>query len=369
MQDPFLNSELVDGVRWFYIPADKESGLMVDGSNCLDDEMVIPPILAGQYVEMICLRDGDSHVRSIRIPKYVKDISSLSFKDYLFHKAFTVDEGNPYFCAVDGVLYTKDMKKLVLCPRHHIRPVDIPFGVRDIGDNAFSGSKVTAVIFPSSVKRIGNYAFQNCEFLRRIELPPFLTSIGWEAFSGSYLEEVHINSGLRWIEYGAFGKCECLESITVDQNNTAFEVIDGVLYHKRRRELVCCPNRHKSFCVPEWVKSIGPGSFNGCAHLESLTIPEGVTHVDDAFAGCVELTSLTFPRSVRSIGECLYDWDNKKLKQFVFLGPPPRPAADFKSWGDMVETLYVSEFEVEWSKFVAENYLKGKLIDGMKTTT
>lgn len=356
----FQNSEVVDGVRWFYIPADEEIGLMLDGTNCSDDEMVIPPVLGGESVESICIRHNDSHVRSVRIPKYVNDISPRSFKEFVFHKAFTVDEENQYFCAVDGVLYTKDMKKLVLCPRHHIKPVDIPFGVEDIGENAFSGSKVTAVRIPSTVMRICDYAFQDCSFLREIELPPSLTSVGWEAFAGTRIAEVNINSGLKRIEYGSFGKCERLEKITVDQKNVAYKVVDGVLYHKRRKELVCCPDTRQSFCVPAWVKSIGPGAFNGCRHLATLTIPEGVRHVDCAFSECNALTSLTFPRSVRSIGECMFDIGNKKLKRVVFLGPPPVIPSDFASWNDMIETVYTSEFEAAWSDFIRENNLKGR---------
>ena len=80
----FQNSEVVDGVRWFYIPADEEIGLMLDGTNCSDDEMVIPPVLGGESVESICIRHNDSHVRSVRIPKYVNDISPVPSRSLSF---------------------------------------------------------------------------------------------------------------------------------------------------------------------------------------------------------------------------------------------------------------------------------------------
>ena len=52
------------------------------------------------------------------------------------------------------------------------------------------------------------------------------------------------------------------------------------------------------------VTSIGVGAFGSCFNLTSVTIGNGVTHIDNsAFYGCSGLTSITIPNSVTSIGD------------------------------------------------------------------
>ena len=51
------------------------------------------------------------------------------------------------------------------------------------------------------------------------------------------------------------------------------------------------------------VTRIGPEAFNHCKELASVTIPEGVTHLEwHAFDACSGLESVTFPESLRDIG-------------------------------------------------------------------
>ena len=50
------------------------------------------------------------------------------------------------------------------------------------------------------------------------------------------------------------------------------------------------------------VTSIGWESFRGCKGLKSVTVPEGVTHIDYAFLECADLESVKLPSSLKSIG-------------------------------------------------------------------
>ena len=57
------------------------------------------------------------------------------------------------------------------------------------------------------------------------------------------------------------------------------------------------------YTIPSNFTKIGNSAFRHCK-LESITIPFGVTHIDDwAFANCNNLKSITIPASVRQIGK------------------------------------------------------------------
>lgn len=71
----------------------------------------------------------------------------------------TVDADNSYYTAVDGVLYTKDMKKLVLYPNGKTdESFDIPEGTAVIGDRAFLGSYSEKILsVPATVQKIEEF--------------------------------------------------------------------------------------------------------------------------------------------------------------------------------------------------------------------
>ena len=59
---------------------------------------------------------SDEYVQFINIGKDVQYIADSAFYSCKQLRAVFVDEENPFYCDVDGVLYTKDMKTLVLHP-------------------------------------------------------------------------------------------------------------------------------------------------------------------------------------------------------------------------------------------------------------
>ena len=177
---------------------------------------------------------------------------------------------------------------------------------------------LSAVSSVSAMSSIGRNAFYNCGSLTEINIPDSVTSIGDRAFA----------------------HCQSLTEIHVSKENQIFRVIDGVLFSKNDKYLLCYPcgltadhydipqcvetigdgaffycTRLKSISIPENVTSIGDGTFLNCTSLTTISIPDSVTNIGDwAFENCTNLTTLNIPDSVTSIGEGAF-WGSISLTE------------------------------------------------------
>ena len=99
-----------------------------------------------------------------------------------------------------------------------------------------------------------------------------------------------------YIGISAFSDCRSLASVTIPVGVTgidqwAFSRCSGLT----------------SVTIPAGMKGIGPGAFGGCSGLTSVTIPNSVWSIGiQAFSGCSGLTSVTIPAGVKSIEECAF---------------------------------------------------------------
>lgn len=74
-----------------------------------------------------------------------------------------VSPENRFFRSVDGVLFDKEMTRLVQCPGAKSGMYEIPSSVAEIAPFAFSGCrKLSEIRIPASVKTIGDRAFDDC---------------------------------------------------------------------------------------------------------------------------------------------------------------------------------------------------------------
>jgi len=95
-----------------------------------------------------------------------------------------VSEENPAYRTLDGVLFSRDQKKLAGYPAgNSARSYAIPNGVTSIGGLAFNGCEtLTSVTIPDSVTTIEQYAFYGCKSLADATIPSSVTSLGNRAF-------------------------------------------------------------------------------------------------------------------------------------------------------------------------------------------
>lgn len=212
---------------------------------------------AVKYIGRFAFRECTS-LKHIEIPKNVKKILPGVFYGCDYLQKLTVNKQNSNFVAVDGVLFSSDMKQLISCPSLFRNSYTIPKGVEEICDFAFgkcymekiSGNQVvgyglTSIVFPESLKKIGDGAFMECTRLKNIKLPEKLEIIGSLAF-GDYslfnygssiqvgktkLNSIEIGDNVSWIGDKAFAAYDINEFV-VSESNIYFSAHGNKLTNK-----------------------------------------------------------------------------------------------------------------------------------------
>jgi|GEM_PF-1165682 len=106
---------------------------------------------------------------TVTIPNSVNNIGDDAFAVCYGLTSIAVEEGNPSYITVDGVLFNKNQSTLILFPaKKNANSYSIPSTVTSIGRYAFAGSTLTDIVIPSTVEKIGSSAFWGCRSLKKI---------------------------------------------------------------------------------------------------------------------------------------------------------------------------------------------------------
>ncbi|MCM1295252.1 MAG: leucine-rich repeat protein [Muribaculaceae bacterium] len=177
-----------------------------------------------------------------------------------------------------------------------------------IGEKFLSMERgVTKVVLPSTIKYIGNSAFNSCLKLTTINIPASVESLGDFVFTGcSSLKNVSA-SGVYTYDAGALYKnkeilvyAPCAANITIPEGIT--EIADYAFYYNANV---------KSLTVPSSVTKIGEGAFGNCTSLETVTFQgSNLKEIGNFAFAYTDLTYLTIPSSVVTIGENMMVYAN-----------------------------------------------------------
>lgn len=142
----------------------------------------------------VCTEIGDGAFRSCTKLVSVNIPDKMSNIGYAFHfncdslSSISVGENNPNYLSIDGNLYSKNGKTLILYAKGKADTVfTIPDGVTTIEDNAFFGcDNLESVIIPDSTTTIYSCAFDYCHNLESIIIGNGVKSIGDNCFNSCY---------------------------------------------------------------------------------------------------------------------------------------------------------------------------------------
>jgi len=105
----------------------------------------------------------------VSLPSTVTEIGSYPFQNCGALSAITVDDANPYFSSVNGVLFNHEKSVLLAYPGGNVQSTYvIPDGVTTIGFYSFTAcGNLTTVLLPKSLMTLENYAFYDCPLLTK----------------------------------------------------------------------------------------------------------------------------------------------------------------------------------------------------------
>lgn len=296
---------------------------------------------------------GCDSITSIRIPASVNELYGSSFAGCNI-EAYVVDEANEYYTAVDGVVYTKDLKTLIAFPsaypnKHFVVPsttqiiaysafrdsriesIDLPNGLSIIEDWAFEGSSIRSIEMPDTITEIGESIFCFCKNLESVQLSKGIIKIPARVFSSCYkLKELDIPSNVKSIEYSSLAWCDGLEIL---------QLHDGLEEIGERGPMLISDGKLREVVFPKTLKKVPGGIFNYSPYINEFKIdsanpyfsvidgalcskdgkilysvpnryridfmiPEGVEKIEEmAFMNMYKLVQITLPSTLRIIGE------------------------------------------------------------------
>lgn len=205
-------------------------------------EITVPDELDGKPVTEIkdfSLFNAES-LKTIYIGKNVETIGEWSMTNNQHLEKFVVDEENPYFCSVDGVLFTKDMKTIVYFPP-----------AKDIEFNKYGDAQnKTTYAIPEGVEIIRSKAFYKCYYVEDITIPSTVKRIEEKAFHRTAaLYQITLPEGLEYIGKDAFAYCFS-ENYETESN----------------------PKSKTQIVIPSTVKEIGEYAFFNCEKVSKVTM-------------------------------------------------------------------------------------------------
>lgn len=242
-------------------------------------------------------------------------------------KALVEKDGCQFIASADGgailTRYIGDKSTLIVPSSVEIGGKTLP--VTEIGRNSLENSvELLEITVPTSVKKIGDSAFENCMYLIISVAAPQKPE-GWQS-------EWNCGCPVVW---------NCAENKAADNGFVYFTAADGNRYavkdNKATFVLFCgsetdysvpesvgfegsnyavtCVGSYafyfsqiKRAVLPNGITEIGFGAFKDCRQMEEILLPPSVTKiVDYAFSQCISLKTVDLPLELLDLGEAAFE--------------------------------------------------------------
>ena len=178
----------------------------------------------------------------------------------------------------------------------------------------FVSRDVKNVIIPSSVKRIGSFAFDECQHLKSIEFSEDseLKSIDKLAFFHSTIESISIPEKVEELKEGWCCCVPKLNRISISSLNSRFSFHNSNMILGKSNEkvvdydvIVFACRDIKNAIIPSKIERINSFAFDGCDNLKTIEFSENseLVSIGQGAFSCSSLEKISIPNHVKCINE------------------------------------------------------------------
>jgi len=230
-----------------------QSGYVADYTNCRPEAKKIT--IPTKYKTLTAIAPALRNIETVVIHAGILKINQQSIH---CSRAYVVDDDNPNFASIDGILYNKDISAVISVPfEKEMAGFRFPGTVRKFLNNAF-----------------GYYSFETFLLQKGIEDP---------------------------------GNLSVKKNFEVEEGNLFLKTIDGILYSADGKTLFSAPRRAKlaNLLLPEGLERINKDAFNG-VKVNKIVLPHGLKTIESQAFIDSTLTQIYIPDSVEFIGDSAF---------------------------------------------------------------
>lgn len=160
----------------------------------------------------------------VELPDSLCQIKYRPFDKCIQLKEIRLSSVHPVYRFQDDILIDKRNNTLVyMLESAATGEVFIPEGICIIGDDAFAHTNVTDIVFPESLRKIGNSAFIGCNSLKHVVVPGHVLNVGLRAFElCENLQEIIFEEGVQYIFDHTFERCSSLQRVYLPESLSYF---------------------------------------------------------------------------------------------------------------------------------------------------
>lgn len=269
----------------------------------------------------------DEILNEISFGKDVKEIDGKSIYSCWWVQNVWIDDENPYYCDIDGVIYSKDLTEIVFYPNDHDKYIRAKMGYDNLIDD--DGNPMEE-LWGTTERYDENFLAEYNKVVRTYVVPSTVTKIGQLAFAYSNITDLYIPEGVTTMEPMAVFKNTVL--LNIYSYKTESKITD-VTY----KSINSMSQVYNS--LPEGLEYIGSDCFYYCRGLTYMYVPSSVTYIghhafwDTVYKEDGEL------KGVKAIDVAASEDDFSKVEK----GDSWRPQYDYMLFKKSVDVNYQSQ--------------------------
>jgi len=184
--------------------------------------------------------------------------------------------------------------------------LNLPESLEELGRDCFNDCQFTgSLVIPTKITVISDGCFTNNRFTGDLVIPDNIKVIGVAAFSGNdFTGQLIMHDGITDIGHYSFKNTRFQgdliipnQIVTIGSNTFSGNMFSNVVFPNGLIKIEAeafynCVNLMETLILPETLLSIGNNAFYGCKHLPGIILPAQLKVIEDqAFRNCFGLVS------------------------------------------------------------------------------